>query len=85
MPNYHRFYVHNHPVFITIVTHERQSWLTNDETMAILRTSMQRIKKIHPFRHVAHVVLPDHLHWIFEPTGDSPVGRQLLAAFCKKT
>ncbi len=80
MSNYRRFYVQNYPIFVTIVTHARQPWLANDATMAILRTSMQRIKTIHPFRHIAHVVLPDHIHWMFEPTGESTFS-QIVAAF----
>jgi REP-associated tyrosine transposase len=65
MPNYRRFYLSSTPVFITVVTQGRKRWLTH-HTDLILH-SMKSVKQYHSFRHIAHVILPDHIHWIFEP------------------
>lgn len=64
MPNYRRHYRPG-PVFVTLVAHRRQPWLV--DRAAQISASMHRAHAKHPFRHHAHVVLPDHLHWLFEP------------------
>jgi len=64
MPNYRRHYQPG-AVFVTLVTHRRQPWLI--EHTAQISASMHRTHDKHPFQHLAHVVLPDHLHWLFEP------------------
>lgn len=80
MPNYRRYYLPHRPVFVTLVTHARQPWLTTNENIAWLRICWQRVKTQHPFRHIAHVILPDHIHWLFEPTGESNFSA-IVAAF----
>lgn len=80
MPNYRRYYLPHRPVFVTLVTHARQPWLTTNENIAWLRICWQRVKTLHPFRHIAHVILPDHIHWLFEPTGESNFSA-IVAAF----
>jgi putative transposase len=64
MPNYRRFHIPGQPVFLTIVTHNRRTWLADDECVDTLLKSMRWAKGKHPFRHLAHVVLPHHLHWM---------------------
>ena len=66
MPNYRRYYLRGHPVFVTVVTHERRPWLQEAAHADLLLESMRRVKVIHPFRHAAHVLMPDHVHWMFE-------------------
>jgi len=68
MPNYRRYYVSGRPVFVTLVAHERRPWLVS--SVEILRDSWTRVKECSSFRHLAHVVMPDHLHWLFEPAKD---------------
>jgi len=63
MPDYRRHYLAA-PVFVTLVTHQRHPWLV--EHVAQISASMQRVRARHPFRYLAHVALPDHLHWLFE-------------------
>ncbi|HQS99774.1 MAG: hypothetical protein B7Y26_11245 [Hydrogenophilales bacterium 16-64-46] len=63
MPNYRRHYLAA-PVFVTLVAHHRRPWLATHA--AQLSVSMHRTHEKHPFRHLAHVILPDHLHWLFE-------------------
>jgi putative transposase len=76
MPNYRRHY---RPglVFVTLVTHQRRPWLA-DHALQV-SASMHRTHSIHPFRHHAHVILPDHLHWLFEPANAN--FSALVAAF----
>lgn len=67
MPNYRRHYVPGHAVFVTLVTFERRPWLTEPDNRETLLSAMHRAKARHSFDHVAHVILPDHLHWMFIP------------------
>lgn len=67
MPNYRRYPLPGHPVFLTIVTHDRRPWLGNDSCIEILLASMRWAKTRYPFRHLAHVVLPDHMHLMLLP------------------
>ena len=76
MPNYHRHYLAA-PVFVTLVTYHRRPWLLPH--VAQISASMHRARARHPFRHLAHVVLPDHLHWLFE-AGDANFSA-VVAAF----
>jgi putative transposase len=64
MPRYRRFFVPGHPVFLTIVTYNRQTWLAEDECVVTLLQSMRWVKSQYPFRHLAHAILPHHLHWM---------------------
>ncbi|MBA2490564.1 MAG: REP-associated tyrosine transposase [Gammaproteobacteria bacterium] len=79
MPDYRRYYLPGHAVFITIVTYDRKCWLTNDAAVNTLLSSMRRVKTLYPFRHVAHAVLPDHLHWMLEPTIPNDLPRIVAA------
>ncbi|MDJ0807166.1 MAG: transposase [Gammaproteobacteria bacterium] len=67
MPRYQRYYLTGHPVFLTIVTHHRQPLFAKAETVKTLLQSMRWAKSKYPFRHMAHVILRDHLHWILKP------------------
>jgi len=57
--------------FFTLVTHERREILTTDLGRSALRTAIQTVRAEHPFRITAVVLLPDHLHAVWElPAGD---------------
>jgi len=75
MPNYRRYYLAGHAVFVTVVTHERDPWLNDATNLRALLESMRRVKRLYPFRHVAHVILPDHFHWLFVPRESSAWSR----------
>jgi putative transposase len=64
MPHYRRYYLPG-PVFVTIVTHQRRPWLV--DVAGEISHAMHATQTKYPFRHLAHVILPDHLHWLFEP------------------
>ena len=71
MPDYRRFYPANQTVFVTIVTNRRKPWLADSTNVAALLDAMRRVKRKYPFRHLAHVILPDHFHWLFQAGGDA--------------
>jgi putative transposase len=58
--------------FFTVVTHERRKILTTDVGRTALRTAIRTVRAEHPFRVTAVVLLPDHLHAVWElPAGDA--------------
>lgn len=67
MPNYRRYYLSGYAVFITVVTFNRDSWLRTPTSVELLLASMRKVKGIYPYGHLAHVILPDHFHWMFTP------------------
>ena len=55
----------------TVVTHERRAILTTDRGRTALRSAILAVQANDPFRVVAIVLLPDHLHAIWElPAAD---------------
>ena len=58
--------------FFTVVTHERRAILTTDRGRAALRLAIQAVQAERPLQVVAIVLLPDHLHTVWElPADDS--------------
>ena len=76
---YRRVKIEGATYFFTLVTHERRK-LFNDPELA-------RIQARHPFEQVAFVVLPDHLHAIWQlPSNDADYSmrwRLIKEAFTK--
>jgi putative transposase len=77
MPNYRRHYLAL-PVFVTLVTHGRAGWLIGERVEVVL-AAMRGVKLYYPFRHIAHVILPDHIHWLFEPEADTDFSKLVSA------
>jgi putative transposase len=70
MPNYRRAYVPGGCWFFTINLLERRKTLLVDHVTA-LRKAVAATRESHPFKIDAFVVLPDHLHAIWQlPPGD---------------
>ncbi|WP_459874248.1 transposase, partial [Endothiovibrio diazotrophicus] len=67
MPRYRRYTLPDRPVFVTVVTHEREPWLKEPRNAERLLGAMRDVKAHHSFRHLAHVIQPDHFHWLFVP------------------
>ncbi len=67
MPNYIRYYLPGHPVFVTLVTHRRRPWLAEPRHAEQVLSAMRRVKSMYPCLHLAHVLMPDHLHWMLKP------------------
>ncbi|MBI4949990.1 MAG: transposase [Deltaproteobacteria bacterium] len=58
--------------FFTVVTHMRQPILCLDDSVSALEDSIVEVRKERPFETKALVVLPDHMHCIWElPEGDT--------------
>lgn len=62
MTNYKRLYLQNRPVFLTLVTFQRNPILVKN--INILRESFKTAKANYNFEIYASVVLPDHIHLI---------------------
>lgn len=56
--------------FFTVNLAERKSRLLV-EHVDLLRESLRRVKTAHPFVIDAMVIMPDHLHALWAPEGDS--------------
>jgi putative transposase len=66
MPRYHRFYLPNHPVFITCVTHKRERLFLSKENIDLLWWAIQKIQERTSFVLSAFAILPDHFHWLMD-------------------
>lgn len=74
--------------FFTLVTHERRTLLTTEHGRRCLREAIHEVRCEHPFEIVAIVLLPDHLHAIWElPQGDGDYStrwRLIKASFTRR-
>jgi len=52
--------------FFTVVTHERRGILTSELARTSLRNAIRDVRQRHPFEITAIVLLPDHLHAVWE-------------------
>lgn len=48
--------------FFTVVTYERMPILTIPENLQLLKQAFERVRQSRPFKLIAIVVLPDHMH-----------------------
>ena len=72
MSKYRRFYVPGGCYFFTLVCWRRQPLLGRAEYVALLREALRGVMDERPFRIDAMVVLPDHLHCIWQlPVADA--------------
>jgi putative transposase len=68
---YRRYFVPGGTYFFTVVTYRRRRFLTSELTRRILHDSIESTRQKLPFRIVAMVLLPDHLHTVWTlPSGD---------------
>jgi len=57
--------------FFTVVTHQRKPLFSCEENIVFLKRAISRVKERHSFQMPAYVILPDHLHCIWQlPQGD---------------
>ena len=71
MPNYRRLYVSGGTYFFTVTLADRRSRLLVEHAPA-LRDAWRFTFRRMPFRTIAYVVLPDHLHCMWRlPDGDT--------------
>ncbi|MEE4639363.1 MAG: transposase [Wenzhouxiangella sp.] len=75
MPRYRRYFSDGDWVFVTIVTADRRPWLGEVESKRMLLQTLRTVKRHFGYRHLAHVVLDDHLHWMLIADGSAGVSR----------
>jgi len=66
MPNYKRTFEQGGMFFFTLVTHRRRHLFSTAMARKCLRQSIVEEQTNHPFDLTAVVILPDHLHCIWE-------------------
>jgi len=72
MPNFRRKKFSGGYYFFTVVTYQRQRFLTNEIARDRLRNAWQHVCSERPFKTTALCLMPDHLHCIWKlPDGDS--------------
>ncbi len=72
MSSYRRIYHPGACYFFTVVTHQRQPLFQSPENVQLLREAFRYTLKKRPFVLVGVVVLPDHLHCIWNlPSRDA--------------
>lgn len=65
MTNYRRYFLQNHPMFITVVTFKRNPILIKN--IDLLRESFKESKNRFEYEIIASVILPDHFHILILP------------------
>lgn len=68
MSNYIRSYTKGATYFFTLVAFERRNIFTNNDFLQVFRQSIKEVQAKYPFKIIAWVQLPDHLHCIWEIT-----------------
>jgi putative transposase len=77
VPNYRRLFAPGACYFFTVVTAGRAPIFATDVARKCLRHAFLKAKARWPFRVLAIVLLPDHLHTIWSlPSGDSGFSRR---------
>src|SRR5262245_28145054 len=66
MRAYRRLKIEGASYFFTVVTHDRRKLFLDADAVALLNTSIARVRECHPFEVEALVVLPDHLHTLWQ-------------------
>lgn len=66
MPEYRRANIPGATYFFTVVTYCRQPLLTDSRCRAALRAAINRVRSELPFEIVAWVLMPDHLHAVWQ-------------------
>ena len=64
MPRYRRHFQTQDWIFLTIVTGKRRPWLRDAASKNLLINALRALKRRHPYTHLAHVILDDHMHWL---------------------
>jgi putative transposase len=71
MPDYRRARIKGGTYFFTVKSFERRPILIDKRCRTALRHAIMEVRKTHPFEDLAWVLLPDHLHAIWQlPEGD---------------
>lgn len=72
MGNYRRLFMPGGTYFFTVVTANRRPLFSGDSELEILRRAYRRVERERPFKTLAAVILPDHIHCIWQlPDADT--------------
>jgi putative transposase len=72
MSDYRRWYIPGGTWFFTVVTHDRIPIFDDPTAVRLLGAVMRTVRAKLPFRTIAVVVLPDHIHCVWSlPAGNS--------------
>ena len=66
MPRYRRYYRLGSCVFLTVGTHQRRPIFQDAGNVHKLRLAIAQMKAEMPFDIVAAVVMPDHMHFLWQ-------------------
>ena len=66
MPQYLRTHIPGAAYFFTVITNRRQALLTDLRCRTALRNAINKVRSEMPFYIVAWVLMPDHLHTIWQ-------------------
>jgi len=69
MSNIRRYYEEGYTYFITVVTHKRKPIII--ENIDLIRGAFKTASQLYKFEITAWVFLPDHLHAIIHPDGNT--------------
>ena len=68
-----RYSAKNHIYHVTTATRERTRWFSDFENGRVLVRYLAREDKHRHVRSLAFVVMPDHLHWLFQSITNRPI------------
>lgn len=78
MPEYRRMDAPGGTFFLTWVTQDRRPVLQSAKNVARLRAAVAEVKQRHPFEVLGAVILPDHVHFLWElPSGDGDFSKRV--------
>jgi putative transposase len=69
--NFRRYYIPGGAVFITQVVLYREPIFRGPKMVLLLREVLHNVQGLHPFTMLGYVFLPDHLHLLIQPGGES--------------
>ena len=64
MANYRRLKIEAATYFFTLVLNERRNSRVLTDNFHLIKSALQKVKSKYPFKLIAMVVLPDHMHLI---------------------
>lgn len=64
--NYRRIKVEGASYFFTLVTQERRRLFADADAVAMLESAIARVIERHPFEVEAQVIMPDHIHALWQ-------------------
>jgi putative transposase len=72
VPNYHRFYIPNAIVAVTLVTYNRQPTFSTPQAAELFLNIFNKIIDQFHYDCIAYSILPDHVHLLIQLSQDHP-------------